>query len=94
MDNREVATLMQTIKVAYQRFYANQTAIETVVIRELYRIAPGGPLTVLDEQTFEGTVDDPLVKIDLAPNRYGMSVVIEKTAGTNRAYDWTVFYEV
>ena len=74
--------------------FANQTATETVVIRELYRIAPGAALTVLDEQSFEGVVDDPLVQIDLAPNRYGVSVVIEKTAGTNRAYDWTVFYEV
>ena len=74
--------------------FADQEATETVVIRELYRIAPGGPLTVSDEQTFVGVVDDPLVKIDLAPNRYGMSVVVEKTAGINRAYDWTVFYEV
>lgn len=74
--------------------FVDQTVTETVVIRELYRIAPAGPLTVHDELTFVGVVADPLVKIDLSPTRYGIRVVIEKTAGTNRAYDWQVFYEV
>lgn len=74
--------------------FANQTATETVVLRELYRISPAGPLTVHDEVTHAGVVADPLVKIDLSPNRYGIQVTIEKTAGTNRAYDWTIFYEV
>ncbi len=74
--------------------FANQTVTETTVIRELYRIAPGGPLTVSDEHTFVGTVADPLVKIELSPTRYGIQIVIEKTVGTNRAYDWQVFYEV
>lgn len=74
--------------------FANQTVTETVVVRELYRIAPAGPLTVHDEDTFVGVVTNPIVKIELSPNRYGVQVIIEKTAGTNRAYDWTVFYEV
>lgn len=74
--------------------FANQTATETTVVRVYYRIAPAGPLTIQDEETFVGVVDDPLVKIDLAPNRYGIRVAIEKTIGTNRAYDWQVFYEV
>lgn len=74
--------------------FANQTATETVVIRELYRIRPGGALSVQDEHPFEGVVSDPIVKIDLDPTRYGIQIVIEKTVGTNRQYDWQVFYEV
>lgn len=74
--------------------FANQQATETVVIRELYRISPGGALSVHDEQEFIGVVDDPIVKIDLDPTRYGVSVTIEKTGGTNRTYDWEVFYEI
>ncbi len=74
--------------------FANHTATETVVLRVLYRIAPAGPLTVHDELAFVGVTDDALVIIDLSPTRYGIQIVIEKTAGTNRAYDWTVFYEV
>jgi len=74
--------------------FANHTATETIVIRELYRIAPAGPLTVHDEYTYIGLVDDALVKIELSPTRYGIQITIEKTAGTNRAYDWEVFYEV
>ena len=74
--------------------FANHTVTETVVLREYYRIAPGGPLTIADEHTFAGPVDNPLRKIDLSPTRYGIRIVMEKTVGTNRAYDWTVFYEV
>ncbi len=73
---------------------ADQTATETIVIRELYRIAPGGPLTVHDEHTFVGVVADPLVKIDLSPTRYGIQLIAELTGGDNYALDWTVFYEV
>ena len=80
--------------ICFKIDFANQTITETLVIRERYRIAPGAALTVEDELTYVGAVTDPLVKIDLSPTRYGISIVIEKTAGTNRAYDWTVFYEV
>ena len=72
----------------------NHTAGETVVLREYYRIAPGGNLIRQDAVTYAGVPSDPLVKIDFDPNRYGIQVTIEKTAGTNRAYDWEVFYEV
>ena len=74
--------------------FANQTVTEEVTIRVLYRIRPGGALSVSDEYEFVGVITDPIVKIDLDPTRYGIQIVIEKTVGTNRAYDWTVFYEV
>ena len=73
--------------------FANQTATETTVVRELYRIITGGALSVHDEYEFTGVVNDPIVKIDLSPNRFGIQVTIEKTVGTNRDYDWAVFYE-
>ena len=73
--------------------FFNQTAIETTVLRIYYRIAPGGAFGEQDATTFVGAVDPELINIDLEPNRYGIRVTIEKTAGTNRAYDWEVFYE-
>jgi len=73
--------------------FANQTATETTVVRELYRITDGGALSVHDEYEFVGVVDHPIVKIDLSPTRHGIQVTIEKTVGTNRDYDWEVFYE-
>ena len=73
--------------------FANHTATETVVIRELYRITDGGALSVHDELEFAGVVDNPIVIIDLSPTRHGIEVTIEKTGGTNRDYDWEVFYE-
>ena len=73
--------------------FANQTVTETVVVRVLYRIIPGGALSVQDEVTFAGVVTHPIVNVDLEPSRYGVAVTIEKTVGTNRAYDWEIFYE-
>ena len=71
-----------------------QTVTETVLVRTNYRIIPGGALIEQDEVTFAAAQDPDLKNIDLEPNRYGISVTVEKTAGTDRAYPWEVFYEV
>ena len=73
--------------------FTNQTATETVVIRVSYRISPGGNLILQSATTFAGAQDPDLINIELEPNRYGFGITIEKTAGTNRAYDWEVHYE-
>lgn len=72
--------------------FTNQTAGETVVIREYYRIKSGGGLIKKDERQFAG-VQDPLLKnVVLEPNRFGVQVTIEKTVGANRAYDYEAVY--
>jgi len=71
------------------------TAGETIVVRTYYDIEPGGAgLLLHDTLTYAGAIDPPIITIDLDPNRYGVAVTIEKTAGTNRAYVWEVFYEI
>jgi len=75
--------------------FTNHTAGETVVVREYYQIKAGVPAPILQtETTYAGAVDPPLINIDLQPNRFGVKVTIEKTAGANRAYDWEAFYEI
>jgi len=74
--------------------FTNQTAAETVIIREYYRIKSGGALIKSDETSFAG-VQDPLLKaITLSDNRFGIKVTIEKTAGNNRAYDFEAIYKI
>jgi len=73
--------------------FTNHTAGETVVIKVHYRIAAGGVHIEQSTTTFAGLVSPELINIDLEPNRYGIKVTIQKTVGTNRAYDWEVFYE-
>ena len=72
----------------------NQTATETVVIRTYYRIAPAGAYVLQDTLTFVGAISPELVNIDLEPNRYGVRVTLELTAGTNREYTWEVCYKI
>ena len=75
--------------------FTNQTAAETVVIREYYRIKSGGGLIKKDEVTFAG-VQDPLLKnVVLEPNRFGVQVTIQRTViGVDRAYDWEAVYKI
>ena len=71
------------------------TAGETIVIRTYYDIEPGGAgLLLHDTVTYVGVIDPPIITVSLDPNRYGVRVTIEKTAGVNRAYPWEVFYEI
>ena len=73
--------------------FTNHTATETVVLRVYYRIADGGNMVEQDEVAYAGAQDPDLINIDLEPNRYGVQVTLEKTAGTNRDYPWEVCYE-
>ena len=73
--------------------FANQTVTETVVLRTYYRNVSGGGWVRDDIATYVGVPADLLKWVELHPTRFGVRVTIEKTAGTNRAYVWEVFYE-
>lgn len=70
------------------------TAGETIVLRTYYRVKSGGNYIVQTLTTHAGAISPALLNITLEPNRYGVKLTIEKTGGTNRAYDYAVFYEV
>jgi len=74
--------------------FTNHGAGETCVVRIYYRIASGGNLIKQVENTYAAAQDPALISLDLEPNRYGIQVTIEKTAGANQAYPWEVCYEV
>ena len=73
--------------------FSNQTAAETVVVRENYRIKSGGGYIEKDAVIFTGLQDPLLKNIKLEENRFGVKVTIEKTAGANKDYDWEVLYK-
>jgi hypothetical protein len=70
----------------------NMALGDVVVLRLYYRIIFGGNLIKKDEVTLNGAQDPELKNIELEPNRYGIQVTLEQTAGTNRDYDWATFY--
>ena len=74
--------------------FTNQTATETIELSVYYRIKSGGTPRLSDVVTVTGAQDVDLKTIELKDNRFGVLVTIEKTAGTNRAYDYEVFYKV
>lgn len=71
---------------------------DTTILRVYYRITSGGGLQLQDYNSYTG-VDGglansmKLVKIDLGPNRFGMQVTLEQSAGVNRTYRHEVFEE-
>ena len=72
--------------------FTAQTGAETTVVRVYYRIAPTGGLVLKDEETYIGAQDPVLIDVGLEPNRYGVQVTIERTAGAAQDYDWSVIY--
>lgn len=72
----------------------NQLAAATLRVRTYYHIRPGGALLLQDDVNYVGVVTPPLIHIDLDPNRYGIQVTEELTAGANFALDWEVIYRV
>jgi len=91
--NNAPAVVYKPLKVIVD--FSKQTINETVVIREYYRIspAPGAALILKDEETFTGLQDPLLKNIEIEPNRYGVRVSMERTAGVAKDYDWCAFYE-
>jgi hypothetical protein len=65
---------------------------ETATVREYYRIKSGGVARLTDEVTFTGVQAQPMKEIHLEPNRFGVAITIEGTAGV--VYDWECHYGV
>ena len=72
--------------------FTAQTATETVVLKIYYRMKSGGNYIKFDDEDYIGAQDPDGQIINFEPNRFGVKVTIEKTGGTNRAYDWEVHY--
>jgi len=73
--------------------FTNQTAAETVIVREYYRIKSGGNYILVDEVTFAGVQDPELIEILLDRTRYGIKVTMERTAGNAIDYDYESIHE-
>lgn len=72
----------------------NHTAAETIVIREYYREASGGAYLREDTLTFAGAITEESITVDLDPNRFGVKLTLQLTAGSNYSLTWEVYYKV
>lgn len=68
------------------------TSGETVVITVYHRLKSGGSYITFETTTLAGAQVPAGICFDLCPNLYGIKITINKTGGTNRAYDWEVWY--
>jgi len=71
---------------------------DTTVIRTYYRLAGGGGWLLEDYQSYTGADGGlangiKVIAVDLYPNRFGIRITLEQTAGTNRDYLWKYFGE-
>lgn len=71
---------------------------DITVIKVYYRLTAAGGLQLFDYLSFtgdDGGLSDgrKVIGISLLPNRFGMKVTLQQTAGVNRNYDWNVIYE-
>ena len=71
----------------------NMEINDKVSLRVYYRIKAGGDYILHSKDDWQDEVTPDLFSTKLLPNRYGVKVTIQRTDGTDRAYDWEVFYE-
>ncbi len=76
----------------------NMAGGDTTVLRVYYRITAGGGLQLEDYQSYTGADGGlansiKMVTIELNPNRFGLQLTLEQTAGVNRTYRWAYFEE-
>ena len=73
----------------------NSTSTETIVIREKQKVLSGGSAVLVEKTTLvgaDGGLPNGALVFQTNPmaGAYGVTYTIEKTAGTNRNYDWRV----
>ena len=70
----------------------NMQAGDTLVVKEYYRIKSEGNYILKSSTTYNDAQTIPLKEVALSPNLFGVKLTIQQTAGTNRAYDYEVYY--
>lgn len=66
-------------------------AADSITLREYYNI--GGGEILKDVWVVAGVQTDPLKNINLEPNRFGVRVTLQRTAGAAKDYRWAAFFE-
>lgn len=67
---------------------------DVVIIRWYERIESGGDLELKDELEFRDVQTSRIKNIELEPNRFGVRVTLQQTAGPFKDFRWEVLYEV
>lgn len=77
---------------------SNMTWGDSVILNWYERLSSGGAWVRKDRMQFDGPQDvmpdSPEKNIELEPNRFGVWITLQQTAGTNRVFSWEWLYEV
>jgi hypothetical protein len=72
---------------------SNMADGDAVTIRQFIKIKAGGTYRKYAEESYSGVQTLPLLHIISKPNKHGVKITLQQTAGTNRDYDWETFVE-
>jgi len=70
----------------------NMVAGDSIQIKEYYRLKSGGSYIRKMTYSYVDNEDPPLKVIELEPNTYGVKITITRVLGTDRAYDYEVYF--
>ena len=71
----------------------NMIALDVVVIREYYRLKSGGDYILKSIVTYTGVQSPPFYSLELEPNLYGFKLTIDRDVGTDKSFDYEVWFE-
>ena len=91
-------TIMEIARIGKVQGYidfTNMASGDAVTIRSYAKIKSGGSYILQGQRVLSNTqATAKLMHIFEFPTpQYGFKITLEQTAGTNRAYDWMLFFE-
>lgn len=76
--------------------YVDLTAMDTnddVTVKVYYRLKAGGDYILHTQEDYADNVSPDLKIIPLYPNRFGIKITVQETAGVHNDIDWGIIYE-
>ena len=90
----EVATPMGVFKPLTVKINCgNMTWGDSTTLRWYEITEATGALVKKDELALNGPQVRPLINVGFEPNRHGMRLTLQQTAGVNRNYSWEYLFE-
>lgn len=75
--------------------FTNMAVGDTTVIRTYSKIKSGGSYILQGQRTLSSTQSPAklMYVFEFPTTNYGFKITLEQSAGTNRNYDWILFFE-
>jgi len=70
---------------------SNMASGDSITLRLYKKMTEGGTYRQFDSGNYSDSQTNPALHITKLPNKYGLRITLQQTAGVNRSYDYIFF---